>query len=292
MPTRRDNRGFVLLMVLVVLAIGGSLLAVVAHRATGLSTEAGAAARNLQRKWGFRGLQTVYLGRAEEILVRHTSDLGPPPIAVRENVVLGGTEFDLVVSDEQAKANVNLVAARRDRDGLRACLSALSAGRWPLQVILRPVLEKSGVIRSVPELYASLEQVFTVSGPLELLGTDSVGGPAQRVTCWGSGKVNFRRAEAAVLQEVLTPVLDEYEVHQICLLREAMPTARLSEVLAQLELEKDTRAEAEKLLADGSSCHSLWIVVRGRTRDWHRLYVRQVGDAENDAGSWTLDWGP
>lgn len=279
-------------MVLVVLAMGGSLLAVVAHRATGRSAEAGAAARDLQRKWGLRGLQTAYLGRAEEVLARHTTELEPPPVTVREKAILGGVEFDLIVSDEQAKANVNVVSARRDKDGLRACLAALSSGRWPLQVILRPVEEKSGAIRSVPLLYASLEQVFTVSGPVELLGTDSVAGPARRVTCWGSGKVNFRRAEPAVLREVLTPVLDEYQVHQLCLLRDAMPTAGLGAILAELELEKDTRAAAEKLLADGSSCHSLWIIARGRTRQWHRLCVKQVGDAENDAGACILDWGP
>jgi hypothetical protein len=234
----------------------------------------------------------VCLPRAEEIISAQPTDRGPPPASVRHRVALGGMDFDLVIGDEQAKANVNLVAARRDKEGLRAAVSALSGGRWTLQVILRPVEEKSGAIRSVPMHYASLEQVFGDARPVDLLGAEREGSPAERLTCWGSGKVHFRRAEPTVLREVLEGVLDEYQVHQLVMLREAMPSAGLSQVLGELDLEKEVRAEVERLLTDASGCHSLWLVAQGRTRTWHRLYVRQQGDAENDAGRWVLDWGP
>lgn len=291
MTGRTAKRGFVLVMVLVVLAVAGSLLAAVAHRTTLRSAQAGEARSALQRKWAFRSLQAVCFARAEEMLKEDTTDLAPPPVTARRRLSLGGTEFTVIVADEQAKANVNLVAARRDKDGLRACVSALSGGGWTLQVIPRPVEEKSAAIRSVPMRYASLEQVFFgVKGPMDLLGAEMRGGPAEKLTAWGNGKVNFRRAEASVLREALEGVLDEYEVHHLVTLREAMPSAGLSDILKQLDLKKETLAEAEKSLVDASACHSVWIVAGGKTRQWHRLYVRQEGDAENDAGSWILDW--
>jgi len=278
-------------MVLVVLAIAGSLLAVSARRTSERALEAGAAQRELQRKWGMRSIQTALLPRAEAILEEKTAEGDRPRVSAARAITLGDMGFAIVVGDEQAKANVNLIVALADRERLRGSISILNGGRWLLPVVLRPVQEKSGEIRSPPVQYASLEQVFAAPSPADLLGkAPDAEGPAARLTCWGNGKLNFRRAEELVLRVVLSDILDEYQMHRLCVLREEMPEASVSGILGLLELEKDKRALLQKRVTDASSCHSLWIVAQGRTRNWCRLIVRQQGDEANDSGLWTFAW--
>ena len=291
MPMPIQHRGFVLLMVLVVLVIAGSLLAVSARRSAQEVLASGAAERELEMKWGSRTLETLAMVQAEELLDHRPAMLDLPPAITVDSVTLGGTVFDVVVTDEQAKANVNRVAAWPDKERLQDVLSALGAGRSNPEVVLRPVEMKSGEIRNPPLLYAGLEQVFVTTSPQDLLGAKAYGdGPVGRITCWGNGKVNVRRAERIVLRQMLWDVLDEYQLHQLLVLREEKPGAGLGEMLPVVETDKDKRVEIEKRLTDSSKCHAVWIVAHGSTRNWYRLTVRQAGDEANDAGQWTFAW--
>jgi hypothetical protein len=286
------SRGYVLLMVLVVLAVAGSLLGLSARRTGEKVLEAGVAERDLQRRWAIRTLEAGCLPRAEAILRRHKPEDGPVPASVWTTLDLGGVALDVVVSDEQAKVNVNRLAAERDgRALIRAGIRRLSDGRWPLQIILRPVVQETGAIRSPPLRYASLEQVFASASADDLLGAEAGRrGPSQRVTCWGNGKVHVRRADRTVLREALGSALSEHQLARLIALREEMPEAGLETLLAELELEDKVQAAVRDRLTESSACHSVWLVVRGRTRRWYRLVVDQGGDAANDAGRWTFLW--
>jgi len=282
-------------MVLVVLAIAGSLLGLCADRTSRRALEAGIAARALQRRWGVRTLETACLAQAETILREGRREDEPPPAVVRLQMVLGGMTFDLVVADELAKANVNRIAAGRGTDAVRAGVAALSEGRWVLQVLPRPVEVPTDEVRTPKTLFVSLEQVFSAVSPAELLGAGAgididAPAPGDLLTCWGNGKIHLRRAPPSVLREALKGVFTEYEVHRLVTLRDEAPEAGLGTLLSRLELDEKVRSEAEKWITETSTCHSLWVVARGRTRNWHRLSVRQQGDAENDAGNWTFEW--
>jgi len=292
MIPRVPSRGYVLLMVLVVLAVAGSLLGLAARRTGEKVLSAGIAERDLQRRWAQKTLEAGCLPRAEAILRRHKPEDGPVPASVWTTLDLGGVAWDVVVSDEQAKANVNRLAAERDGRALvRASLARLSDGRWPLQILLRPVLQQTGAIRSPPLRYASLEQVYASASPRDLLGAGADRrGPSERVTCWGNGKVHLRRADRTVLREALGAALSEHQLARLIALREEMPEAGLATLLTELELEDEVQAAVRDRLTEVSACHSVWLVARGRTRRWYRLAVDQGGDAANDAGRWTFLW--
>ena len=291
MPEQDRKRGFVLLMVLVVLAVAGSLLGVCARRTSNRILAAGIRQRQLQRKWGVRSLTAACLPRAEAILSDAEDEGKPAPAVVRRRIALGGTAFDLVIADEQAKANVNGIARARGHEGVRASAAALSEGRWVLQVISRPVKQTARGTRLSPLRYVSLEQVFAAASAADLLGPDAGRpGPAEQLTCWGDGRVHFRRAPVAVLREALKGVLSEYLLHRLCAAREEAPDARLAEVLTQLDLESEQRAQLRRHLTERSGCHSLWIVAHERSRDWYRLTVDWTGGAENESGWWIFEW--
>ena len=291
MRRRRRQPGFVLLLVLVLLATAAALLALVARQTSRRALEAGARTRDVQRRWAVRGLEALCFARAEAILTGAAREGEPPPAAARVTVTLGGTPFDVVVADEQAKANVNRLAAEGGGERIIEAASALSEGRWVLQVVLRPVEMKTDEIRTPPMRFASLEQVFSAAGPADLLGAGpDRPGPVQRLTCWGNGRVNLARAAPAVLRTALGDVLTEYDLFRLAALRDETPGGNVKEILGQLGLEDKVRAEAERRLTDSSACYSVWITAREKTRAWHRLGVRQQGDAENDAGRWTFVW--
>jgi len=113
---RLQQPGFVMLIVLVVLAVAGSVLAITAGHCCRQALAAGAAARALQVEWGSLSCRAVCLPGAEALLAGESARLGGPVSTVRRTVVLGRVRFVLVASDEQAKADVNLLEHRFGRD--------------------------------------------------------------------------------------------------------------------------------------------------------------------------------
>jgi hypothetical protein len=201
-------------------------------------------------------------------------------------------DFDLVVSDEQAKANVNFIMAKKGRVDVEAAISALQSDQpRALAVRLRPSTPDPRVIRRYQLVFGSYDQVFVAKGPRDLV-VGSLGEPAGqgRVTCWGSGRVNFRSADVPVMRVVLAGILDETQLDLLKKYRAAVPDCTLDDALKQLELTKDNLQKAQDILTGDSSCQSLWVIARGKSRDWYSLHVAQAGDAENDAQSWTFSW--
>jgi hypothetical protein len=219
-------------------------------------------------------------------------------VSVSRSITLGGVRLDLIVSDEQAKANVNLLLARGGVGQVEASVADLQSDQpKALPILLRPMTADDRVIRKYPLALGSYEQVFVVKHPRELvesgfLQQDELAGQT-RVTCWGSGKVNFRSAEVPVLRQILAGVLTETQFDELTKYRTAQPDRTLEEALRQLtlkDLTKEKAEEAKKLLCGESSCQGLWVITRGKTRDWYSFHVLQAGDAENDAQSWNFRW--
>jgi hypothetical protein len=283
-------------MVLFVLALAGTVLAAAARRSCERALLAHSAQEELQLKWSALSARALCLPAAERLLdVAAAKDAdadAPPPATVSFTMTLGGLSCDLIVGDEQAKANVNLLAARFGDAVMSDRLQNLQAGqREVLTVELRPGGSPAGVIAAVPRRYGSLAQIFGSKPPTALLpsGSDEHG-PVERITCWGSGQVNLRRADAVVVRQTLADLVNESEFDKLEKFRRIVPGCSVAEALKTMEIPESRAKNLRLLLTDTSHCHSLWLVAHGRTRDWFRLEVAQEGDAENDAEEWTFLW--
>ena len=286
--------GFVLLLVLLVLVVAGSAAAAVASRSSRQVVRAGVASRTLQRKWAFRSIRAVCLQRAEKLLREASEETPeePPRAIVRWGLVLGGVRFHLVLADEQAKADANLVAGRLGKEGLREALRSLQGHqRTVLAVRLRPDEEAASVTGPPGQPYTSFDQLLEFAGPADLVAAgEAEPRVTDSVTCWGMGKVHWRRASMRVLREALAGLLTSSDVYELCEARLESPDAPLEAALRQLELPEDRLAQVRQFLTDFSLSHSLWIVAEGRTRRWHRLYLQQSGGAGE--GEWGFAWQP
>ena len=310
---RKPVRGMALLVVLVVIALAGTVLTMLARQSCERAVLAAQEASALQGRWGQTGCRAVYLPVAERLIDEARRDGAPPTTAVRRSITLGGVRFDVVVADEQAKANANRLLARGKSDGLAQSLRRLMADqRRPLAIRLRPGQPRPGLISKAPQHYVSFDQLFDAAPPEVLLADDrgaAVASAIDRVGCWGSGQLNVRRAERLVMHEMLEGVLNERELDLLLRLREESPQFTLDDFFARLreldaaepheESPTDKAAAARReeqqrpvreAVTDTSRCHSLWTVYGDGARRRYRLDVVQEGDPENDAQEWLFTW--
>jgi len=196
---------------------------------------------------------------------------------------------------------------RACKSGLTQALRTLQAGqRRMLPVRLRATppagdreaifalqihgLGEDGLITRFPQRYSSLEQLLAFRRPAELVSADDDGDGADRISCWGGGKLDLRLAPPDVIRCALAGLLSETEIARIESVRRDRPDCTLGELLRPLELKDDQLRALKPYVTDSSTCHSLWVIAEDGVRSSHRLYVRQEGDPENDMQEWTFVW--
>jgi hypothetical protein len=292
--TRRvagHRRGYVLILTLGLLALAATLLVGVARASLRHAVAAREAVDGLQRRVGVRSCQSVALPHAGDILIRQEQQRKAPVAVLRTSVALGGQRFDVIVADEQAKANVNALI-ERSPDG--------AASR------LRELLEPTGVASAIrlrqPPVSSFGGMFDRVS--IENLANGRGGRPAALdfVTCWGTGAINARRAPESVLRVASNPPLGPNEVAQLLQLRQdrfrgvrgpsaPVPGAdssadRVGKLFSQSSGPGSGSAGG---LTTGSSCFSLWVIVRDGRRSWEHFAVRDESDPQR-AQTRTFVW--
>ncbi len=292
----RNSQGFVLLLVLLVLTVCGVLLASAARRSGAAALEARGARSELQRRWGTLSCSNVCLTNAESLLDQAQTDNDAPAIEVRHAVMLGETKFDLILADEQAKLNANMLVHRRSRQNLVPSLQRLQSDcRQPLLVIPYPTPQQTGMgdekDTTLPQLFSSYAQLLAYEHPSQLIGSESRGSsPISGITCWGSGALNLKRAVPEVLRQALGDMLTESHIATLQTFRQEKPSCTIDEILLELDLPRQRKSQMADLATDRSDCHSVWVIAGGPTRQWYRLCVRQTGDAATDVLDWSFQW--
>jgi hypothetical protein len=229
------------------------------------------------------------LGRAERVLLEESVDRGAGIANARREIVLGGMRFRAVVGDEQAKANANALAERRGRIGLEVSLR-------DLQFDLRNVLKVMPAGREAEDpagkrlAYRSLDNLFEYGRPSELAPADGDRSVAGRVTCWGSGKINFKRAEVCVLREMLDEAVTESELADLVAFRDGAPDCTLAEALGAMRMTKDRAERLRGLMTDDSTCHSVWVLAEGAARNWYRFFVVEAARSPEKSARRVFAW--
>lgn len=287
-PIHRHACGYVLLVTLLLMAVAGASLAVVSRRSLRSALSAKQTVVSLQRHWGAVTCQKALLPMAKRLLNQAEQEQREKLSSLRLSLTLGGQPFELIVADEQAKVNVNALVNRRGKrvaeDDVKSFIRKAGSGAMvkikPLWDVSRPAGSNTTApnatradASTLPAI-GSFAQVFPHASPDQLIESDE-GRPsiASQVTCWGDGKVHFHRASQQVLATVCSGVLTVDEVDRLVSLRNESPDIELQQAIAQLALSSQKREQALGLLAQESSCYSLWVSARAGGRSWHRLAI-------------------
>ena len=287
---RPPRRGYVLLLVLFVMALAATAMAGVCRMSLEKTMQASRAQADLQRRWSVISCRSVLLPKAPAIIGRSKQRTSQ----VAREVRLNGQPLTLIFGDEQAKANVNLLYAQGGLSGAeREVRSLVEASSSPVMVQLRPLPGRGKTFGTPdakeddPLAFETLAQVFGPQGaPQSLLIADRPNSApvAAELTCWGDGSLNLRRASPDAVRAVLSRRLAGGEITRLLELRANNPEIESNDLLDAVGLSEARREAVEDLLSGESSCYSLWIVSATGTRSWYDLAVSDGGGGGvNDA---------
>ncbi|WP_339911641.1 hypothetical protein [Symmachiella dynata] len=294
-PIRRSRRrsGFVLVMVLVLIALAGISLAGLARRSLQLAQHAAEEQERLQRRWGTISCQQMFLDRAEELLEKQAATVKPEeltwplPGTLSGTVELGGLQFEFYISDEDAKANLNMIY-RRSPEQVRRVVGILAGGAGSGDVMTNVRLPNAKLLSREMSPLGSWGQVFEPVGVTEPGRIpQSIRKATRRMTCWGSGKLNIRRADATTVRTVCTSTVSQEAVGQLLALRAEPGQTGLSALTSRMTINNKDRSALRRLIIDESRCHAAWITCRSHQRTWKTLIVDRPGDG---SGAETLQF--
>ena len=315
MPTQtRQPRGYVLVATLAILILAAAVLVGIGRVAVRQATLARQAERDLQLHVGRLSAQKAILPYVESILAHAEAKRSRPVPVLRASVQLTTHRFDLHLSDESAKANVNFVWTQTNPAGadnrIRQSLAGTGLGA---RVRLRPDPTPPPTTRPttrpgetiptarVAERFHAFGQVFETVPPDQLLhriaGQPSI---VETFTCWGGGALNLRRAPEPALRLAAGAVFTGVQIQEILDTRNQLytPPPLLPSLIAPPS-RANQGSPLQQLMrrliptispglprsfpwTESSACHSLWIVAQDGRRSWYHLAVLDRTDPHAD----------
>ena len=313
MKPRPSQSGFVLLLVLVLVLLAGTTLAGLAWRSMMGAIRSQQAAEELKRRWAVASCRETLLANAEDLLDKAERGkdkdgkpsqkyVNKPQAQLRVSCQLAGIDYELIFTDEQAKLNLNTILESGGMDTAQSAIRRLIAGRpgglgTDAKVNLH-VLNAAGrsahgaTTKAVVPRIGSYGQVFENATPQSLIGDRPASGLAGKLTCWGDGKVNLRRAAPEVIEQICDTVLRRDVAAALIDARNCDPYRKCSAILADLgTLDDKQRAKLAGCLSDKSNCHGLWVIARSQQRSWYSLAVCTGGGSSGGGDAQTQQAG-
>ncbi|MEM7557552.1 MAG: hypothetical protein AAF394_00380 [Planctomycetota bacterium] len=282
---RKVRSGYVLVLVLVTLVLAATLLVRLASRTKELRVQGIDEVTSLQEKWGQLSCERAALGQAATHFERieKNRDLAidsPFPSQVRQSLALGGMRFDMLVADENAKANLNLVldvASEREegkivRREIDAILRALVPPSLVTELHLRPVL---------PSQYWG--QVFDLQAIQRRHGAvRALAEATQGISLTGAGPLNVRRAKKDVIRAVAASVVPEGRADRFVETLGETPNSDVEIVLRRTIKNNAEREMLALLLSDRSANFSVWTEAWASGSPRSLSFREQFVDAEGE----------
>ena len=200
---------------------------------------------------------------------------------------LGRQRFDLILGDEQAKANVNALLERDGRENAQTRLrQALSGTGLAAKLLLRPdpaisvaASQPTTAPANVSSWITGYGQVFDNVSPQALLNS----GAAALLTCWGTGPVNARRAGESALKLATSPPLTPLDITRLIQARDAsfQPGQSQGPITSPQNSPANSPPTAAGRITTTSACHSLWIIASSDRRSWYHFAVLDDADPQH-----------
>jgi hypothetical protein len=287
-----DRRGYVLLMTLALLVVAVLSQAGMARRSLQLALEANQAQSELQRRWAATSCRDFLLPSAEAIFIgleeasQDQRPRWPAPRQIDATLRLGDYDVRLVLADEDAKTNLNMLYAKKPGDVSRALLETARAGLVPE---LRPDVSREAKLRK--RAFASWGHVFPIASTLQMPdGWERLGQVAEEITCWGAGKPNIRRASDQTIEMIATAAAGGAAARKLLEARRSTEEdLLLADLLETLDLKRADQLKLRSALSDRSSCYSLSLALGDGRGRWYHLWIegdRTAGGEHLHSFSW------
>lgn len=288
-PARAKRKAFVLLVVLVFLVISALQLVNLADHSFRLAEYANGLQADVQRRWGAVSCRRAVLPVAEYLFEaideqfagsETPTGITASPRIVSADVVLGGQRFDLVLADESAKIDLNAVYHFQDPGRVQQLLQT-TVRQAVLPIRPSPAVDSARIrnpdaLDQWPSLaFRSWGEVFDLH---HLNGPGTLRAATSRITCWGSMRLNIRRADESSVHEIVELVASQQDARRLVEEIARRPRDGVQLLLERLSLDADERSLLEELLTDHSSSFSLWVSGSHRRQRWSQFSVLEVSE--------------
>ncbi len=283
-----SRQGFVLVMVLILLTVAAISLSGLARRSLQLAADAADAQADFERRWQTSTLQQALLANVESLLANQPQHVPedvqtwPLPSFVEGRIMAGEYQYHFLLADEDAKVNVNQILRQKPDAWMPVVMTlSQSANAGGLLPAVSPVSSRQGqnraTLQSWGQVFQSKQQDSSeASGP-------QIRDATRQLTCWGSGRLNVKRASDEAISALCNLVLSDRVVGQLIQERSTGDLTGIDDLISRLELKAEERFAFQRLLTDRSNCFTLWLNVSNGQREWTRLVVSQSsrGSADN-----------
>jgi len=264
LTTASRRRGFALLKTVAALALVAALLQMLCLRSLDAAASATHAEHACQRRWASATLRMSLLPNAQRLLQSEAGTQASRRITVK----LGGLRAEAILSDEQAKVNLNeMIKLVGSEDAMELIRQAATEDRVAIahnaQLPTVDMSENAHPHTAPPQPITDWRQLFPEMGSQELLATIGQGGIADRFTLWGSGKLNVQATSRASLLAFAGHVLEEREIDETLRLRSDDPNRHPYRLLRAVGISGDDADELEDSMTNRSQCHSLLLRISG-----------------------------
>lgn len=287
MQKSSKNSGFILILLLLVISIASIAMITAAQASCQRALIASKKQSDLQAKWAGLSAKETLLNSAEVFLLA-ASTQESQPLKVTQQVELGGIDFVLIIYDEQAKANVNFLA--RDKKNSRKFHERIIRLQNNLPIALKPIIKNKS---SFIQRYHGYEDMFGIQPLDKLVNFKPTGTLTDRITFWGNGQLNFKRAPEGVLRTGLEDILTDFQIQNLIELRNQLPDCTISELFDNLDLSELKTKKLSAKITDRSTCFSLWVITNDPAGKKYRLYVKDLGSYGNfsqSSGDYSFLW--
>ncbi len=309
----KPKRGFVLLMVLVAIIVVGVAMTTSARRSLQASLAAAEEHRSLQRRWGMLSCQRTLLPAAASIF--EVSDLNTRrernrergsqrafPSILESRIQLGGQTFDLLLADEDAKANLNAIY---DAGGERECEQAIRRLTGPMEsrtARLMPTRKSQSTLATQQAKRTDLQstdqttktnnssenlglsfrswgEVFDLVQLNRLAGEDrQLAKMTRNLSLHGSGRLNVFRAPDETLLAVCGAVVQDGLARRVLANLRETSLGEIGLILERTVTNAEDRNALRTMLGATSSSFSIWIEATDGNSRQQRLAIQALNE--------------
>ena len=278
--SKTSRRGFILVLTLMLLSIAAVALAATARSSTDQAVAAVQARRDLQRDWANRSIRHTALTLAPSLLADERADTTESTPVRSITIQLNKHDYNITVTDEQAKVNINALLANRGREAARSYVVKQVADYPDFEGVYLPVTldqtddsqdrGNNGLSRTI----VSFNHLLPNFDPAEMLKEQVT--PFDSLTCWGDGRINIKYAPEALVKEVSAPLLGSIQVQRLHDLVAEQDDIALQQALADIGVEQKNIPAVLKRLTFESGCFAVWIMMDDSRRAWTEFSVIEL----------------
>lgn len=293
----KRNSGFVLLAVLACIALAVVVAVDLTNQVHLERLRLMELRQTVRYRWGCRSLERclIRLTRDYDERSPHSNGSDSSPVMTAAPTIAAGAldigefQYEWVLSNEQAKVNVNMLAANLSRARFTATVRRLIEGS---ELVVRPPSRAIERISNNSIRYPTYAHIFDAARNDRSNSVSRFFSASNHCTCWGpGGRLDWRNATDASLLTVARLALDEPGARRlVAARRELQPADSVDRLFAAAALPPPSERELANLLTDSSRAFSVRTSTHLGQRPVDRLLViEQVDGATRIAKVWGSD---